>query len=87
MSEKGSKWLGASRVKAKLVLFASLMVVGCLHSQERAACSSVALASIEANYVDEVLKACEGQSFDACTARKDIEARYADRREEWIQCH
>lgn len=75
-------------MKAKLVLFASLvMVVGCLHSQERAACSSVALAALEASCVDEVLKACQGQSFDTCSARGEIEKRYAAKREGWTQCH
>lgn len=53
---------------------------------ERPACSSANLALIEAQYVEEVLKACSGQTFESCEALAEIEARYEVKREEWIQC-
>lgn len=62
----------------------SLMLMSCQH--ERPVCSPAALAAIEGAYLDEVLVACEGQSFEGCHARPAIERRYEMRREAWARC-
>ena len=50
-------------------------------------CGEGSLAAIEAEYTADVAKECKGQTFDACTERPAIEAKYAAKREEWIKCH
>lgn len=66
------------------LLFLCLLIGACAH--ERPACSPARLAAIEAAYVDEVVEACHGQAFETCSARPEIEARYALEREEWARC-
>lgn len=54
---------------------------------ERPECSEASLGAIEASYVEDLMHACEGQTFSACEARPAIEERYRARREDWIRCH
>lgn len=73
-------------MKRALIAWSVALLVACMRPEERPACSPVQLAVIEANYLDEVLDACVGQDFDDCTARPEIERRYAARREAWARC-
>lgn len=54
---------------------------------EKPACAPEALALLEANYVSEVLVSCDGyEKPEECPAYEPIKARYAQKREAWIQC-
>lgn len=73
-------------MKRALAAWAMALAVACVRPGESPACSPTRLAAIKAAYVDEVLEACRGESFDGCEARPAIEARYALEREEWARC-
>lgn len=73
--------LGAALFSARV----ALTLTGCRQA-ERPPCSAPALGLIEAEYTAEALKACRGQTVDACAALPAIEAKYAAKREEWVRC-
>ena len=73
-------------MKRALAAWAAALAVACVRPGESPACSPTRLAAIEAAYLDEVVTACEGEGFDECTARPEIERRYALEREEWARC-
>lgn len=53
---------------------------------ERPECSPHALAAIEAEYINEALTACAGQSYDDCPHLPAIRERYRARRRAWVDC-
>jgi hypothetical protein len=76
--------------KRFLVLVIGLALHACASCaylrEEPAACSPQKLADIEAAYVAEALVACKGKTLATCGAVTAIEAKYAQKREEWIAC-
>lgn len=76
---------------AVVVLLCSVVVIGCKGSEASApeppACEHKTLAELEAAYVAESVQACKGhESRAACPAMPAIEAKYAQKREEWVRC-
>jgi hypothetical protein len=70
---------------AAAAVFVGVLVFGAC-TQERPACAPEALAAIEVAYINEATVACEGQTFDACTALPAIREKYRGKRAEWEAC-
>ena len=86
MTDRTDRIMGA--VALLILLFVGVLATlqcGCT-PQGRPECADDALVRIEAAYMAEIFRACDGQSFDTCDARPEIDARYDALREEWIQC-
>lgn len=73
-----------------LALTAGLAIyagAACAHfAKEPPACAPDVLAKLEAAYLAEAMTACVGKTVETCGALPAIEAKYAAKREEWIQC-
>jgi len=73
-------------VKRALAAWAAALLVACVRTEERPACSPATLLAIEEAYVRDVLQHCISRTLEDCAAMPVIEARYAELREEWIRC-
>lgn len=70
---------------AAATIVTAMLTMSC--KPERPACQPQRLAEIEAAYVAEAVAACrDAGTLEACAELPEIEARYAQKREEWIQC-
>lgn len=49
-------------------------------------CATQDLVTLEAAYVADAVAACKGRPMTACPELAPIEAKYHDKREEWIRC-
>lgn len=55
-------------------------------AQERPACSSAALGSIEARFNAEALVLCQGYTYDTCPDLPGLREKYKRERAEWEHC-
>ena len=77
-----------ANVRASIAMAGIVGAVACGAAQHagRPECSDRALLELEARYVTEVMIACDGQSYDTCEAREEIDAKFDALRKEWVYC-
>lgn len=74
------------------LLLALAAVVGCQPApksivDEKPPCDLGTLDDIEESYLAESVKTCAGKTRATCPEMPAIEAKYAAKRDRWIQCH